>query len=66
MVYNQLIGDVFVAIGLKEGGFHSSDPSSLFEAFFGGGFGGGGGRRGPQRGEDVGYTLNGNDCIVLF
>jgi len=43
--------------GLKEGGFSAGDPSSLFEAFFGGGFGGGG-RRGPQRGDDVVFKLN--------
>lgn len=42
--------------GLKEGGFSAGDPSSLFEAFFGGGFGGGG-RRGPQRGDDVVFKL---------
>jgi DnaJ-class molecular chaperone len=42
--------------GLKEGGFSAGDPSSLFEAFFGGG-GGRGRSRGPQRGEDVAFKL---------
>ena len=44
--------------GLKEGGFSAGDPSSLFEAFFGGGGFGGGGRRGPQRGDDVQFKLS--------
>jgi curved DNA-binding protein CbpA len=43
--------------GLKEGGFHASDASSIFEQFFGGGMFGGGGRRGPRKGEDIGYAL---------
>jgi DnaJ homolog subfamily A member 2 len=45
--------------GLKEGGFSAGDPSSLFEAFFGGG-GGGGGRgrqRGPQKADDVQFKF---------
>lgn len=46
--------------GVKQGGGGFSDPSSIFEQFFGGGFGGfggGGGRRGPQRGEDIVFQL---------
>jgi len=50
--------------GVKQGGGGFSDPSSIFEQFFGGGFGGfgggghgHGGRRGPQRGEDIVFPL---------
>jgi len=46
--------------GLKEGGFHASDASSIFEQFFGAGFGfggGGGGPRRPRKGDDIGYQL---------
>eukprot|EP01112_Ceratiomyxa_fruticulosa_P008307 TRINITY_DN2151_c0_g1_i1.p1 TRINITY_DN2151_c0_g1~~TRINITY_DN2151_c0_g1_i1.p1 ORF type:complete len:416 (-),score=112.24 TRINITY_DN2151_c0_g1_i1:199-1446(-) len=48
--------------GLKEGGFHAGDASSIFESLFGGFggmFGGGGGRRqGPVQGEDIIHPIN--------
>jgi len=53
--------DMYGEEGVKQGGGGFSDPSSIFEQFFGGGFGGsfgGGGRRGPRRGEDIVFTLS--------
>mmetsp|Transcript_4637 Transcript_4637/g.11487 ORF Transcript_4637/g.11487 Transcript_4637/m.11487 type:complete len:427 (-) Transcript_4637:245-1525(-) len=47
--------------GLKQGGYHASDATSIFEHLFGGGmFGGGGGgrgRQGPKQAEDIVYRL---------
>jgi len=55
------IYDKYGKDGLKEGGFHAGDASSIFESLFGG-FGGmfGGGRRqqGPVQGEDIIHPIN--------
>lgn len=57
------IYDKYGEEGLKSGGGGMSDPTSVFESFFGGspfGFGGGGNRRkndGPKRGEDIAFQL---------